>query len=29
MLTGTALDPTHHLGYLTERQFGYAPANRD
>ncbi|CAD5920614.1 protein of unknown function [Streptomyces sp. KY75] len=22
MLTGTALDPTHHLGYLTERQFG-------
>ncbi|MEU0382678.1 hypothetical protein ABZ093_36155 [Streptomyces cyaneofuscatus] len=29
MLTGTALDPTHHLGYLSERQFGYAPANRD
>lgn len=29
MLTGTALDPTHHLGHLTERQFGYAPANRD
>ncbi|MER6191023.1 hypothetical protein [Streptomyces cyaneofuscatus] len=26
MLTGTALDPTHHLGYLTERQFGYALA---
>ncbi|MFD0337166.1 hypothetical protein ACFVH0_00465 [Streptomyces sp. NPDC127117] len=25
-LTGTALDPTHHLGYLTERQFGYALA---
>jgi hypothetical protein len=26
MLTGTALGPSHHLGYLTERQFGYALA---
>lgn len=26
MPTGTALDPTHHLGYLTARQFGYALA---
>jgi hypothetical protein len=26
MLTGNALDPTHHLGYLTEREFGYALA---
>ncbi|NGN70191.1 hypothetical protein G5C51_40700 [Streptomyces sp. A7024] len=26
MLTGNSLDPTHHLGYLSVRQFGYALA---